>query len=299
MFIRRLPKFEYYHPRSVKEAIDYLAAHPGKSRVFAGGTDLLVAMKKREIVPSYLVNLKGIGELKGIHFEESKGLLIGSLVSLAEIEQSEIVREKCPILRDAVEVMAAPQIRSLGTIGGNLCSASPSADTAPPLIALGATARIVGPRGERELLVEEFFIGPGKSVLQEGEILSHIFIPAPQENSGGAYLKLMRRGAMDLAMVGVAVYLEREDGTGQCKRSRIALGAVAPTPIRAHEAEGVLRDKKVSKDLAQEAGRIASEESKPIDDIRASKSYRRSMVEVLTQRAIMKALDRINRGNVS
>ncbi|MBW2029737.1 MAG: xanthine dehydrogenase family protein subunit M [Deltaproteobacteria bacterium] len=293
MFVKRLPRFEYFEPSSVREALEVLRAHRGQCSLIAGGTDLLVSMKKRERVPAHLVNLKGIDELKGIHYDDNKGLRIGSLATLVEIADERVVEEACPMLKDAAEVMAAPQIRSLGTIGGNLCSASPSADTAPPLIASGASVRIIGPQGERELPVEEFFRGPGESVLEDTEILSHIFIPAPPGNSGTAYLKLMRRGAMDLAIVGVAVYLERGGETDLCKRACIALGAVAPTPMRALRAEEVLRDKKIDKALTREAGRIASEESRPIDDVRASEAYRRSMVEVLTQRAIMKALDRI------
>lgn len=293
MFVKRLPRFEYHEPSSVEEAMEILGTHQGHCKVIAGGTDLLVSMKKRERVPLHLVNLKGIDELKGINYEDDEGLKIGSLVTLAEIENAEVIKEACPMLKDAAEVMAAPQIRSLGTIGGNLCSASPSADTAPPLIASGASVRIIGSQGERELPVEEFFRNPGESVLEDTEILSHIFIPAPPGNSGAAYLKLMRRGAMDLALVGVAVYLEAEDERGLCTGARIALGAVAPTPIRACRAEEVLRDKKIDKALAKEAGRIASEESRPIADVRASEAYRRSMVEVLTQRAITKALDRI------
>lgn len=293
MFIKRLPRFEYYGPSSLKEAIEYLSEHPGKAKVIAGGTDLLVSMKERELSPAHLVNLKGIDELKGIQYEKGKEMRIGSLVTLAELEHADAVQKGCLMLRDAVEVMAAPQIRSLGTIGGNLCSASPSADTAPPLIASGAAVSVLGPRGERKVHLEEFFRGPGESVLEKDEILTHIFVPEPPENSGGTYLKLMRRNAMDLAIVGVAVYLEMDHGSGQCKTARIALGAVAPTPIRARKAESLLEGMKLDETLTTEVGKVTSQETQPIDDVRASGAYRRKMVEVMTKRAIMRVLHRM------
>jgi carbon-monoxide dehydrogenase medium subunit len=165
MFIRRLPKFEYHAPTSLGEALDHLSRYGDNAKVLAGGTDLLVSMKKREILPEHLINLKGIKALKHIHYDKKRGLKIGGLVTLGEIERSIIVREKYGALWDAANVMAAPQIRSLATIGGNLCSAVPSADTAPPLVALEATVTLAGKNGERTLLVADFFAGPEASVL--------------------------------------------------------------------------------------------------------------------------------------
>jgi carbon-monoxide dehydrogenase medium subunit len=293
MFIRRLPKFEYHAPTSLGEALDHLSKHGDKAKVLAGGTDLLVSMKKREILPEHLINLKGILELKHIHYDKKRGLEIGGLVTLGEIERSTIVREKYSALWDAANVMAAPQIRSLATIGGNLCSAVPSADTAPPLVALGASVTLTGKNGERTLLVEDFFTGPEASVLSPDEILSHVSIPNPPENSGGAYLKLMRRNAMDLALVGVAACLGLDGGKRVCREARIALGAVAPTPMRALGAEELLLNKEPDEHLAMEAGKIAAQEARPISDIRASKEYRTEMVRVQTKRAVMAALKRI------
>ena len=293
MFIRRLPKFEYHAPASLSEALDYLSRYSGKAKVLAGGTDLLVSMKKREVLPEHLINLKGIQELKHIRYDKKRGLEIGGLVTLREIERSTIVKEKYGALWDAANVMAAPQIRSLATIGGNLCSAVPSADTAPPLVALGATVTLAGKNGERTLLVEDFFAGPEASVLNPVEILSRVFIPSPPENSGGAYLKLMRRNAMDLALVGVAACLKLDGGKRVCQEARIALGAVAPTPMRALRAEEVLLNKEPDEQLAMEAGKIAAQEARPISDVRASKEYRTEMVRVLTKRAVMEALKRV------
>ncbi|MFH1489141.1 MAG: xanthine dehydrogenase family protein subunit M [Pseudomonadota bacterium] len=298
MFIRRLPKFEYHAPSTIAEALDQIAHYGDKAKVFAGGTDILVTMKKREVVPEHLINLKGVGEMRGITYDKAVGLKIGALTSIGDIERSEIVGEKFRTLRDAVKVMAAPQVRNLGTIGGNLCSAVPSADTAPPLIALGASLKLTGADQERVVAVEDFFTAPGECVLRRDEILTEILIPNPSENSGGAYIKLMRRNAMDLALVGVGAFLRLDENKKTCKEARIALGAVAPTPMRAPRAEAVLKDKEVDENLALEAGKIASEEARPISDIRASQEYRTEMVRVLTKRAIMTACHRIaEKGN--
>lgn len=292
MFIRRLPKFEYHAPSTIAEALDQISKYGAKGKVIAGGTDLLVSMKKRETLPAHLINLKEIEALKGITYDDAEGLKIGALTTIGEIERTEIVREKFLPLYDAVKVMAAKQVRNLGTIGGNLCNAAPSADTAPSLMALGASLKLTGTVNERVVPVEDFFKGPGESVLKPEEILTEILIPNLPENSGGAYIKLMRRNAMDLALVGVAAYLRLEDKT--CMEARIALGAVAPTPIRAQTSESVLTHKKVDDDLIEEAGKKASQEAKPIDDIRASKVYRTEMIKVLTRRAIKMACERIN-----
>jgi carbon-monoxide dehydrogenase medium subunit len=216
------------------------------------------------------------------------------LTTIGDIERDEVVREKFRPLWDAVRVMAAQQVRNLGTIGGNLCSAAPSADTAPPLIALGASLKLTGVINERVVPVEDFFKAPGETVLKPEELLTEILIPNLTENAGGAYLKLMRRNAMDLALVGVAAYMRMDENGKTCSEARIALGAVAPTPIRAQTAESVLTHKDVEEDLIAEAGKKASQEAKPIDDIRASKAYRTEMIKVLTMRAIRRACERIN-----
>jgi len=293
MFIRRMPRFEYHTPTSLAEAVALLTEHRERAKVFAGGTDLFVAMKKRESVPEHLINLKGIEGLKGIDVDEAEGIKIGGLTPMGDLERSKIVSEKLSILGDAFNVIASPQIRNLGTIGGNLCSAVPSADTAPPLIALGASVELSGPKGDRKVLVEDFFKGPGESVLGPDEILTQILIPTPLENSAGAYMKMMRRNAMDLALVGVAARLRLDDDGKVCREARIALGAVAPTPIRARGAEETLIDKVIDESLAGEAGRIASQEASPISDVRASREYRMEMIGVLTKRAVMAACGRI------
>jgi carbon-monoxide dehydrogenase medium subunit len=293
MFIKRLPKFEYHAPTSLREALNLLAKYGGKARVFAGGTDLLVSMKKREVLPEHLINLKGIAKLKGIH-DGKEGVKIGALVTLGEIEHSKTIRDKFGVLWDAAQVMASRQIRNLGTIGGNLCSAQPSADTAPPLIVLNASVEIISSKGKRKVPVEKFFKGPGESVLKPSEILTQIMIPNPLKKSGGVYLKLMRRAAMDLAQVGVAACLSADSEKKTCTGVRIALGAVGSTPLRALKAEQVLLNRELNETLGKEAGKIAAREANPRSSLRASKEYRREMIEVLTKRAVMTAYDRIN-----
>jgi len=294
MFIRRLPKFNYHTPTTISEALELLSAHGREAKLLAGGTDLLLAMKKRASVPSHLINLKTIPGLSGIT-ADAKGITIGALTPIAEIERSALVQETYSPLGDAARVMASPQIRTLATVGGNLVSAVPSADMAPPLMVLSAQVHITGLSGERTCPVESLFAGPSTCTLGPTDIVTRITIPAPKGR--GVYLKLMRRGALDLALVGVAAYVSL-DANRVCDDVRIALGAVAPTPIRAVAAEAVLRSKALTEGLAAEAGKVAGAECKPITDIRATQGYRRSMVEVLTKRALLQTLDRLNKGGI-
>ncbi len=291
MFIRRLPKFIYHAPSSTAEALELAASFGEKARFIAGGTDLLPSMKKREIAPERLISLAGIPSLRGI--EPGAGVIrLGALTTLAEIERSPLVKEGLPPLWDAVNVMASIQVRNIATIGGNLCSAVPSADTAPPLIALKSSATILGPTGERTVPLESFFVGPRESVLKGDEILTAIVIPTSEPRSSGCYMKLMRRQAMDLALVGVAACLTLSEGK-VCKEARVALGAVAPTPIRVPEIESALMGRRIDEALAAEVSRIAGMQCRPITDIRASLEYRCAMVEVFTRRAITEAARRI------
>ena len=293
MFIRRLPNFEYHTPLTIEDALGLLSKYGENGRVLAGVTDLLVALKFRRDTPEHLINLKAIEDLKGISTDEPGLIKIGALTTLGDIERLEIVREKLPVLWDAVRVMASVQIRNLGTVGGNLCSAWPSADSAPPLIALGAAVKIKGANGERTVPVEDFFQGPGKIDKKRDEILAEIQIPVPKENSSGAYYKLMRRNAMDLAIVGVAAQIELDSSGEKCNSARIALGAVAPTPVRATKSEEAIINKPFDADTAAEAGQIASENVSPRSSIRASGEYRKEMVGVQVKKALMKSFARI------
>jgi carbon-monoxide dehydrogenase medium subunit len=291
--LRRLPEIEYFFPKTLKESLSLLKKYKGKAKVFAGGTDLLPKMKRREVVPEYLIDLNGIPDLKFIKYEKEKGLRIGAAATLSEILESSLVNRRYPILTEAISQMASIQIRNIGTIAGNLCNAVPSADSAPPLIVLGGQLKIVGSGRGRTVLVEDFFKGPDRTVLGVNELVSEIEIPPPISGGCGTYLKHTLRREMDLAIVGVAVYLVPDSKKDICKDIKIALGAVAPVPMRAKKAEEVLRGKPFSDDLIESAAQVASEESKPIDDIRGSAEYRKEIVRVLTKRAIKQSLERV------
>jgi len=288
-FYRRLPRFEYLAPKTMGEALSLLARYKGRARVIAGGTDLLPKLKRREIkAPPYIIDLKGIRNLDYVKYGKRSGLSLGALATIHAVESSPIVQEKFSILFQAVESMASPQIRNRGTIAGNICNGVPSADTAPALLTLEAKLKLMSKRGERIVKMEDFFIGPNKTVLVGGEILREIQVPDLPPDSRGRYLKLTPRSSMDLAIVGVAVVILPEDGI--CKEIRIGLGAVAPTPMRAKKAEDVLKGQRLSEEIIEKAAQTAAEESRPIDDHRAPAKYRREMVKILSSRAINQAI---------
>jgi len=283
VFLRRLPRFDYLAPASLAEACSLLQQHPGEAKLLAGGTDLLIAMKRRSETPQFLVGLKNVPGLD--YLRDGDTLSIGPLVTLHQIETSPAVRERWPILLQAADRFGSTQIRNLATVAGNICNASPSADTAPSLLVLGASLRVLGPGGERTIPIDEFFVAPFKTVLGETEVLAEIQVPAPPRRSAGAYIRHALREAMDHAMVGVAVMLHLGEGN-TCQEARIALGACAPTPRRAHQAEAVLRGQAITEAAIAEAARVASQEAEP----RTDPDYKREVVQVLTRRALKQAL---------
>jgi carbon-monoxide dehydrogenase medium subunit len=290
-YVQRLPKFEYLTPRTLDEAIFMLSRHRGEARVIAGGTDLLHKMKRREETPRYLIGLKNIPRLDYIDYDESQGLRFGPLVTIHAIETSSLIRHKFPILSQAASSMASAQIRNLGTVVGNISSAVPSADMAPGLIVLGGKLKIANIKGEKLIPVEDFFTGPSVSVLAPDELVVEVQVPNPPPNSGMVYIKHTIRAAMELAIVGVATMVAFQDGV--YSEIKIALGAVAPTPIRAIRAETVLKGKPFSTKLVKEASETASDEARPISDIRASAEYRKEMVRILSERALNKAREEV------
>jgi CO/xanthine dehydrogenase FAD-binding subunit len=288
-FYRRLPRFEYLTPKTIAEALSLLSQYKERAKVIAGGTDAVPQLKRREIkVPQYIIDLKGIPGLDYIKYDEVGGLALGALATIHAVETSSIIQEKFSILFQAAQSMASPQVRNRGTIVGNICNAVPSADTATALLTLEARLKLISQQGERMINVEEFFTGPNRTVLAAEEILREIQIPGLPPHAKGIYLKLTPRRAMDLAIVGVAVVVIPKDGL--CNDIRIALGAVAPTPIRAKRAESILKGQKFDDKAIKKAAQTAAEESKPIDDHRASAEYRREMVKILTRRAINQAI---------
>ncbi len=288
-YLLKLPKFDHLEPKTIEEVCSLLAKYKDKARVIAGGTDLLVSMKGREISPQYIINIKAIPNLDGINYSQKDGLVIGAMTTLAAIESSPIIGERFAILSSAAHQTGSPHIRNIGTIGGNLCNAAPSADMAPSLIGLGAKAKIKGLKGERIVTVEEFFLGPGVSVLKAGEILTEIQVPNPPPHTRGVYLKLPARTAIDIAVVGVAVVVTLDTKGINIADAKIVLGAVASTPIRARQAEDIIKGKALDDELIQKAAQAAADEAKPISDVRGSASYRKEMVKVLTNRALKQA----------
>jgi CO/xanthine dehydrogenase FAD-binding subunit len=291
----RLPHFEYVTPGTLDEACSLLAEHPKEALALAGGTDLLVKMKQRRIVPRYLVNLRTISGMDFITYDENDGLRIGALTTIQSLKNSVTVKRHCKILAQAAGVESSVQIRNVATLGGNIANASPAADAPLALIVLGASLVLARSGGQREVLLEDFFVGPGKTVLQAGEIIREIHVPPLPLRTGGAYLKhAMRR--TDIAIVSAAVVLTLADDL--CNDIKIGLGSVAPTAFRARKAEGLLADKKITEELADAAARAAVDESRPIDDIRGYAEYRAKTVLGITKQAIMQALQDARLGGV-
>jgi CO/xanthine dehydrogenase FAD-binding subunit len=289
VFYRRLPKFQYLLPKTVEEALRMLNEHKGDSKLLAGGTDLVPALKRREInVPGYIIDLKAIPGLDAILYDKKSGLKIGPLATISAIAQSKVIVDNFTCLAQSALTMASPQVRNRGTFAGNICNAVPSADSAPSFLAMSASVKIKGLEGERTVPIEQFFTGPRKTVLKEDEMLIEILVPSPSYGSKSAYLKLSPRHSMDLAIVGVAVNGKCENGI--CKEIKIALGAVAPTPLRAPVSESILQGKQITPEIIKEASFNAITQCSPIDDHRASQEYRCDMVNVMTRRALTRVL---------
>ena len=290
MGLRQLPEFEYVAPKEVGEVCSLLQRHETNAQVLAGGTDLLVSMKQRSRSPRYVIGLKQVPDLDRLSYQDKEALRLGPLVTHQILVEDPVIRKRFGGLWTACSKIGTPQIRNMGTVGGNLCNGSPSADCAPPLIAFQAVVKVIGVKGERSLPLEEFFLGPGKTALQAGEILIEIVVPCPPSRSGLVYVKLPARTAVDIAAVGVAAYITLDGKNEVCRDVRIVMGAVAPTPIRSRKAEEILKGQKVREAVIQKAAQIASEEARPISDVRSSAAYRKEMVSVLTKQAIEQAL---------
>lgn len=285
-----MPGFRFARPASLEEAFRLFAQADG-GVYLAGGTDLMVKYKKGQINPKLVISLGGLPDLDYLRQEEEK-IIIGGLARLEDLRRSETVAKRLPVLADAVSQMASVQIRNVATLAGNIVNAAPSADTAPPLLTLEAGLILNGPEGERRLPLKDFFLGPGQTRLRPGEILTAFEIPQPKPLTGGAYAKISRRRAMDLALLGVAVQVELEEDIKTCRQARIALGVAAPTPLRASEAEAYLAGKIIDQVSLTEAGRIAVGESRCRDSLRGQAWYRQEMIRVYLRRMGLAALQR-------
>jgi len=275
---------DYFEPKTISEALSLLAKYGAEAKVIAGGTDVMVDIKYKE-EPGCLVNIKKIPGLGAIQ-ENGASLRIGPLVTIHEVETNKLVRERLPVLWESCHQFASLQIRNTATIGGNICRASPSGETLAPLLVLEAKGKLAFSEGEKIEPFASFFQGPGKSSIGSKGLLTEIEVPYPAQGSRGVYLKHAVRGAMDIAMVGVAVLVTPDAAKSNLQDARIGLGAVAPTPIRATKTEAMLRGKPLTATLVKEAAATAASESSPIDDQRSSGEYRRWIVEALTRRGL-------------
>ncbi len=285
-----LPKFSYLAPRSLKEACALLIEHGDKARLMAGGTDLLIRMSHRAMTPEYVIGLRHLSGLDRIEYNPESGLSIGALARLADVANHSDVKKHYPALAYSAGVTATVQIRSMGTVIGNICNAAPSADNAAPLLIYDARVSVVSPGGERIIPLDEFFRGPGLTSLEMGEVVREIIVPAPGLRSGSDYQKLSARGQVDIAAIGAAAQIALDED-GKCVKARIGLGAVAPVPLRSSGGEQLLEGQTPTPELIVKAGAKAAGEARPISDVRASASYRRRMVDVLTVRALTRSLE--------
>ncbi len=275
-----MKKFEYLKPDSIKETISILSQYGGKAQILNGGTDLIVGMRDKIIQPEYVVDIKAILEIDKITYSEQEGLNIGATVTLNKISDSKIVQNHYPILSKACKTVGSYQVRNRATLVGNICNASPAADTTPPLLVLDAKVNIVGPDGEKTVLLNQFFMGVKKNILKKGEIVTSVTVPHVEDEWTGVYLKQGRRKDVDLATVGVAVVCIGGE-------IRIALGAVAPTPVRAFKTEELLKGKIMDEALLEKTAKFVLTEVSPISDVRSSQEYREEIIKALVRRAIL------------
>ena len=281
---------DYRSPGSVKEAVDLLAASGGGAHVLAGGTDMLVKLRAGFVVPKLVVDLKSIPQLRGVS-RDARGFRIGAATSCAEIGEHAELAAAWPGVVEALRLIGSTQIQGRASLGGNLCNASPAADSVPALIAADAVCEVAGPSGEREVPVEQIVTGPGRTCLAAGDFVLGFRLPNPPARSGDAYLRLIPRTEMDIAVVGVGVALAL-DAAGVCTQARVALGAVAPTPLLVADAAKALIGTRVDDKALAALAAAASAACKPIDDKRGTVEYRVKVAGVLARRAAGIALER-------
>ena len=283
--------FVYLEPKSTEEVLSILTKYGEKVKVLAGGTDLVPLMREKSLKPQYVVNIGNLDSYKSINSDNKAGLCIGALTTIREIETSSILKTEYKMIPQAAAQLASIPIRNIATIGGNLCNASPAADMAPILMALSARVKLVSTAGERVVSLTDFFTGPADTVCKPDELMTEVQIAQLLPNTHGAYLKCSIKGGQELALVGVAVVITLDSGGKTCNDVKIALGSVAPTPIRAHKAEATIKGKALNNELIREAAQLASSEASPIDDIRGSAEYRKEMLKVFTRDALNQVAD--------
>ncbi|MBL8793705.1 MAG: xanthine dehydrogenase family protein subunit M [Planctomycetia bacterium] len=286
---------DYAAPKTLAQAVTLLAKHGERARVLAGGTDILVQLREGRRDCDVLVDIKNIKQLNELTCNpkgKTPDLRIGAAVPCYRIYEHKNVRKFYPGLIDAVELVGGIQIQSRASLGGNLCNASPAADTIPALIALQAVCEIIGPNGNREVPVEQFCVGPGRNSLQPGELLVAFRMPPPAARTGAHYQRFIPRNEMDIAVVGVGAWVTLDEAKTRCTAARLALAAVAPTPLLVTEAAAALVDGEINDALIDQAAELAQAAAKPISDMRGDADYRKHLVRVLTKRVLHTAIER-------
>lgn len=288
-----MSRFEYHQPESLADAVALAARFGEEASFLAGGTDLMVQIERGRVAPRHVVGLHRVPGLAGI--EANGRIALGAGVTHRAIERAPALEGALRCLIEGAEVIGGHQVRNVATVGGNLANASPAADLVPCLLALDGTVRLVGPDGERELPVERFLLGPNRTARRPDELLTLVSLPAPPAHSSSAFLKAGRRRAMEISVVCVAARLTLDASRERCLEARIALGAVAPTTVRAREAERALEGRPVGGEALERAAAAAQEACRPIDDVRASAAFRRHLVGVLVRRALDRCVERARR----
>ena len=285
--------FEYINAQTVSEVVALLDEKGDQARILAGGTDLIVQAREGKRTLDWMIDIKSIPEVNILDYDSKNGLTLGAAVPCYQIYAVETICDAYPSLIDATKIIGGTAIQGRAGVGGNLCNASPAADGIPPLIVLNATCVIAGLKGEREIPVEDFCTGPGQTALEKGEMLVSIKIPVPQKNSSSYYLRFIPRNEMDIAVVGAGASVILDDATQRIVSARIALGAVAPTPLFAEEASALLAGKEISDAVIDEAAQAAQAIARPISDMRGTTEQRTHLVGVLTRRALNGAIQRV------
>jgi carbon-monoxide dehydrogenase medium subunit len=285
-----LPPFQYLAPKSTEELIGLLATHGDKARILAGGTDLINWMAEKIFCPDFVIDVNGLPGIADISYEAGKGLTIGAAVKIEAIDKSDIIREKYFSLHAAAAQIGSPQVRAMATIGGNCCNASPCADMPPPLVTFDASVKLVSHRGRREMSLEQFILGNRETAIEPDELLESIFVAEPWPHSASRYATVGLREAQEIDIASVAVNVGLDPKSGKISDLRIAMGAVAPIAMRARKAEEILKGREPNDDVLNRAAESCGKECQPIDDLRASASYRRYVVQTLAGRTLREAL---------
>ena len=285
--------FEYIDAKTVSEVVALLDEKGDQARILAGGTDLIVQAREGKRTLDWMIDIKSIPEVNVLDYHSETGLTLGAAVPCYQIYAVDSICDAYPGLIDATKIIGGTAIQGRAGVGGNLCNASPAADSIPPLMVLNATCVIAGPNGEREILVEDFCTGPGQTTLGKCEVLVSIKIPAPQKNSSSYYLRFIPRNEMDIAVVGAGASVILDDAKTRIISARIAFGAVAPTPLFAEEASALLTDKEISDEAIDGAAQAAQAIARPISDMRGTAEQRTHLVGVLTRRALNGAIQRV------